>query len=351
MLVEPQRSFRLHVSRVFRVRSLADFMRDGDFVQRHIDFTLGSVLPGRQAHWLRVLYVEATQIVARLGATHMVLHPESSRRHPLPYLGCSSGDKVCFMPSIPKSALLRIVWSPQPPTKQHPMTIHSQRIDVGMIRNYVKYSKHLQKIMLPVFADLQFRLAFRLLPVRSRFWFLEAANPSIRLCVRVGCGTIETEQHLFFDCTLAVQLWEHAHRLMSPFFRLRATWLDIVLLTKLHVRDEWMASAEVVYDVWHTLRAVALHFLWTNRSRCLFDGKQPTPVLPAMQIILTSASAHFRHRLRRCYDLDQRTRQQALLAWMSRNRLFHDFISQKPTVIKVCERKLHPQERLSTVMV
>ncbi|CAI5734025.1 unnamed protein product [Peronospora farinosa] len=211
MVVEPQRSFRLHVSRVFRVRSLADFMRDGgvwpsrqDFVQRHIDFTLGSVLPGRQAQWLRMLYVEATQIVARLGAKHMVVQPESSRRHPLPYLGSSSGDK--------------------PPTKQHPMTIHSQRFDMGIIRTYVKYSKHLQKILLPVFADLHFRLAFRLLPVRSRFWFLEAANPSIGICVRVGCGAIETEQHLVFDCTLAVQLWEHAHRLMSPFFRLRATW-------------------------------------------------------------------------------------------------------------------------------
>lgn len=351
MVVEPQRSFRLHVSRVFRVRSLADFMRDGgvwpsqqDFVQRHIDFTLGSVLPGRQAHWLRVLYVEATQIVARLGATHMVLQPESSRRHPLPYLGCSSGDKVCFMPSIPKSALLRIVWSPQPPTKQHPMTIHSQRFDVGMIRTYVKYSKHLQKILLPVFADLQFRLAFRLLPVRSRFWFLEAANPSIRLCVRVGCGAIETEQHLFFDCTLAVQLWEHAHRLMSPFFRLRATWLDIVLSRKLHVHDEWMTSAEVVYDVWHTLRAVTLHFLWNDRNRCLFDGRQPTPTLPAMQVILTTASAHFRHRLRRCYDPDQRARQQALLARMSRNQLFHDFLSQNSTALQVRQRELLPHD-------
>lgn len=47
MVSEPQLSFRLHVSRVFGIRSLADFMREGcawpsqqEFVKKHIDFTL-----------------------------------------------------------------------------------------------------------------------------------------------------------------------------------------------------------------------------------------------------------------------------------------------------------------------
>ena len=64
----------------------------------------------------------------------------------------------------------------------------------------------LQTILLPVLADLQYCLAFRILPARSRFWFLKKSNPHICLCVHVGCGAIETEKHLLFDCTLAVQL-------------------------------------------------------------------------------------------------------------------------------------------------
>ncbi|KAL8024309.1 hypothetical protein Plhal710r2_c005g0024041 [Plasmopara halstedii] len=72
---------------------------------------------------------------------------------------------------------------------------------------YVQHCKRLHKIMLPVFHDLQFQLAFRLLPVRSRFWFLEALHPDIRVCIRDGCSAIESEQHLFFDCLLASQLW------------------------------------------------------------------------------------------------------------------------------------------------
>jgi hypothetical protein len=256
MVVEPQRSFRLHVSRVFGVRSLADFMREDcgwpsqqDFVQRHLDFTLASVSPGQQAKWLRVLYKEATQIVERLGATQLVLQPSGGAIRVSPRLGCKCGVKVRLIPAIPRSALLRVVWTPKPPTKPHPMTVHSQRVGDEQIKSFVKHGKHLRKILLPIFEDLQFRLAFRLLPVRSRFWLLEASNPRIQYCVRDGCDAIETEEHLFFGCTLATQLWEHVQQLMSPFFRDRATWLSVALAKKPSVRDEWKECEDVVCDV------------------------------------------------------------------------------------------------------
>ncbi|KAL7694711.1 hypothetical protein Plhal304r1_c001g0003051 [Plasmopara halstedii] len=88
---------------------------------------------------------------------------------------------------------------------------------------YVQHWKRLPKIMLPVFHDLQFRLAFRLLPVRSRFWFLGALHPDIRVCVRDGCSAIGSEQHLFFDYLLVLQLWSEVSRLVDPFFAARPT--------------------------------------------------------------------------------------------------------------------------------
>ena len=79
LVPEPQRSFRLHISRVYGLRSLADFMVDGamwpireDFVRRHMDYTHAAVPPGTQVQWLRALHREATQIVERLGALMVV---------------------------------------------------------------------------------------------------------------------------------------------------------------------------------------------------------------------------------------------------------------------------------------
>jgi hypothetical protein len=322
------------MSRVFGVRSLVGFMREGcawpsqqDFVQRHLDFSLASVMPGRQAKWLRVLYKEATQIVERLGARQLVLQASSSARRLLPHLGCNSGAKVCLVPSIPRSALLRVVWTPKPPTKPHPMTVHCQRVGDEEIKAYVKHGKHLRKILLPVFEDLQFRLAFRLLPVRSRFWFLEASNPRIRRCVRAGCDAIETEEHLFFECTLAAQLWTHVQQLMSPFFRARSTWLSIALATKPRVRDEWAACEEVVCDVWHTLRAVTLHFIWTDRNRCLFDGRQPTPAIPALSVIFTTLGAHVRYFQRRLYEEEDKQALHRVINALKSHAAFADFIT------------------------
>ncbi|POM74930.1 Pollike protein putative, partial [Phytophthora palmivora] len=217
MAPEPQRSFRLHVSRVFGLRSLADFMRIENawptqvtFVNRHIDFTLADITPGQQAKWLRALYHEATQIVNRLEAGDVILSPliRDSQRL-IPYVGVLSNEKLCLFPAIPRSAVLRIVWTPKPPTKPHPMKVHWDRIDASHVKKHVKLGKRLRKVLLPIFEDLQFRLAFRLLQVRSRFWFLEHVNPGIRKCVREGCNAIESDQHLFFDCTLALGLWRH----------------------------------------------------------------------------------------------------------------------------------------------
>jgi hypothetical protein len=343
MCPEPQRGFRLHISRVFGLRSLVDFMSDGslwpsesDFVQRHLDFTLASVALGVQSQWLRSLYREATQIAVRLGVREFVLSEEDrSQQRTFPHLGCMSGSKVCLVPAIPRSALLRVVWKPKPPDKSHPMSLHSQSVGDEEVKSFVKYGKHLRKILLPVFEDLQFRLAFRLLPVRSRFWFLQQSNPRIIYCVRNGCDSVETEQHLFFECALASRLWEHFRNIMAPFVRSRLTWTMIATAKKPVVRDEWKECEGVIGDVWHTFRAVTLHFIWSDRNRCLFDGRQPTPMTPAMLVIFTTVSAHFRHNLRCRYDVDERASLEKALTKMRKYPPFGDFATAHPAMFRV----------------
>ncbi|KAF1321906.1 hypothetical protein FI667_g11648, partial [Globisporangium splendens] len=344
MVPEPQRGFRLHISRVFGLRSLADFMRGrnswpscNEFVERHLDITLASIAVGVQAQWLRALYKEASQVVTRLGGLQTVFASDTPRRPPSPYLGCTSGSKVCVVPAIPRSALLRVVWTPTPPNKPHPMTLHNQSIGDDEIKEFVNLSKHLRRILLPVFEDLQFRLAFRLLPVRSRFWFLQTSNPRIVYCVRNGCDAIETEKHLFFECALAARVWEHVRLLMAPFFRSHPTWTAIATAKKPVIQDEWIDSKDVICDVWHTLRAVALHFIWSDRNRCLFDGRQPTPVTPAMAVIYTTVSAHIRHNMRKYEDEDLRSLKRVVTK-MRTLQAFDDFLAAHPTMLQIRER-------------
>ncbi|KAL7995044.1 hypothetical protein Plhal703r1_c48g0151041 [Plasmopara halstedii] len=145
---------------------------------------------------------------------------------------------------------------------------------------------------------LQFRLAFHLLPVRSRFWFLEKANPSIRYCVRNGCDAIETEQHLVFDWMLhhssggRCSSWYHRSSLSVQHG-------STLLLLRRCAYATTGKLARCVGDVWHVLRAVTLHFLWSDRNRCLFDNRQPTPALAAIKVIFTTFFAHVRYFQRR----------------------------------------------------
>ena len=343
MVPEPQRSFRLHISTVFGLRSLADFMlpsaswpNESGFVQRHIDPTLGSVALGVQAKWLRALYKEASQIIDRLGAGNMALSSDDSARHrPLPHVGCTSGSKVCLVPAIPRSALLRVVWKPSPPIKSHPISLHSHSAGDAAVKSFVKYGKHLRQILLPVFEDLQFRLAFRLLPMRSRFWFLQQSNPRIIYCIQNGCDAVETEQHLFFECSLATRLWEHFGNIMAPFVRSRPTWTMLATARKPMVRAEWKDSEEIIGDVWHTFRAVTLHFIWSDRNRCLFDGRQPTPGRPALLVIFTTASAHFRHNMRCRYGDSERASLEKVLARMRQYPPFSDFATAHPEMFRI----------------
>ncbi|KAL8012972.1 hypothetical protein Plhal710r2_c041g0141521 [Plasmopara halstedii] len=345
MVPEPQRSFRLHVSRVFGLGSLADFMRGAsawpmqqDFVERHIDYTLARLTPGLQAKWLRRLYKEATQIVTRLGASQLVLSPSNSERmRLLPHLGCTSGVKTSLLPNIPRSALLRAVWTPKLPMKPHPMMIHSQRVNEVQITSFVNFGKHLRAILQSVFEDLQFRLAFRLLPVRSRFWFLEASHPGIRKCVSDGCNAIETEQHLFSDCTLASHLWRQVLPLVFPLFITRPTWLDIALTKKMRVFDGWQTCEDVVGDVWHVLRVVTLHFIWSDRNRCLFDGRQSTQTLAAIKVIFTTFFAHLQYFQRRLLTEDTMKGFHMVLRRLKTFPVFGDFVERFPGIKNVRE--------------
>ncbi|KAL7680338.1 hypothetical protein Plhal304r1_c066g0153421 [Plasmopara halstedii] len=164
---------------------------------------------------------------------------------------------------------------------------------------FARLCKRLRKILLPVYEDLQYRLAMRLLPVRSRFYFLQEAHPQIIYCIRDGCSAVETERHLFFECVLPSELWSVVFRDWSSFFTYTPKWIDIVLGRRPTPTDEWKEHIGMLGDLWQIMRAIVLHFVWTVRNDCLFRQRAPTPLLPALRVIYTTFSAHVRACMRR----------------------------------------------------
>ena len=96
----------------------------------------------------------------------------------------------------------------------------SEALDSERVKTFMATSRHLRKRVLPIFEDLQFRLAFRMLPVRSRFWFLKDSHPDIILCTQPSCGAVESDQHLFLECDHTAQLWREILPTWDQFFHL-----------------------------------------------------------------------------------------------------------------------------------
>ena len=237
----------------------------------------------------------------------------SSPAPTIPYAGIRVGDRLRLVPSIPRSHLLQLVWKAPNTSRAHPIQIYDPRATSQDIRAFVIRRKRLRQLLLPIYEDLQFRLAFRLLPVRSRFSFMTTSDPDIIYCVREGCNSVETERHLFFDCALPREIWPVIFRDWAAFFSTRPSWTDIALGRPPAVNDRWREHKEVVQDSWQIIRAVTLHLLWSDRNDRLFNNRSPVPLVPALRVVYTTFSAHIRACLRHRYDRDQQASLQCAL--------------------------------------
>ncbi|OWY93699.1 Pol Polyprotein [Phytophthora megakarya] len=89
--------------------------------------------------------------------------------------------------------------------KRHPICKDFNATTSDDVIKFAQFSKQQRQLVLPIYDDLQSRLALRLLPVRSRFWFLSEQIPNIQECPHEQCRAIETT---FFDCEHSKELWD-----------------------------------------------------------------------------------------------------------------------------------------------
>ena len=354
MVPEPGRSFRKQFAQLFRIRTLHDLFAGRDtwfpscneFILRFMVNGLQMGYDSSQCKLLRRLYIEVTQILRRIQPIGAILRepiPDASIPANIPYLGIIYGDKTCYFPHVPRFKMLPVVWKPIPPDKLHPMLYHlteRERDNVpNVVVQYCQRIKQLRRRLLPVYEDLQFRLALRILPVRSRFWFLKQANPDIILCTQSSCGEVESYQHLFFDCPETAMLWSELLPAWNTFFTETVKWRHVACATVPKIRPEWDEHNGVIADVWSALSAVALHFIWTDRNRRLFDKCASTPLSPAISVIYTTFSAHIRYFQRNCYVGLQREQLTTVLQRLLQSGAAQRFFSSRSDLLQIRWRR------------
>ncbi|KAH9118039.1 hypothetical protein LEN26_012282 [Aphanomyces euteiches] len=173
------------------------------------------------------------------------------------------------------------------------MSSDSRNNDLA-IKKYINTTvKPLMRYPTPLQADVWWRILFRMLPVNSRFFFLQDTNPSIIECSFPGCSAVETMQHILFDCKFVKPVWNWHQAAWRPF-GIPFTWNTIINLDEFAVSEEWVPHFSVIRRLWVLLVSTLLRDFWIHRNRTKFEGK-PVPYIQAVkEVSLVSWTASIR---------------------------------------------------------
>ena len=263
----------------------------------------------RQRKWLQGLYDEVTQLAARVETPSEAL-PAARRGSPqlsLPAVGVSHGNRLHLFPRLPSPALRPVIKvAVAPSRRKHPIEDLLGGSNSGVVREWLDFDHDNRGSLMPIMHDLQFRLAFRMLPVGSRFSFLQASRPDIVCCPLDDCTAAETERHLFFECRRSSELWEIVGRDWVSLLGRRPAWNHIANPSSVPVRGSHGIDPDAVRSVWYIFRAIVLHQLWTQRNEFVFDNRRQLTLSQHVLKIYSTFAAHLRH-LRRREALDSAT--------------------------------------------
>nr|CCA19839.1 AlNc14C80G5251 [Albugo laibachii Nc14] len=187
---------------------------------------------------------------------------------------------------------IRIIVHPPKSIKSHSMLAHqssresSEATDTERVRTFVATSRHLRKRVFPVIGDLQFYVAFRMMPIKSPFWFLQVIQPDI-------FSALSLPVVQWNRITISFSTANTQHNFGGSHYR--PSWTHVACAVVPTIRSAWRYYAHILPDLWLALQAVTLHFVWTDRNRRFFDKRSATPTIPAFSVIYTTFSAHGRY--------------------------------------------------------
>jgi len=183
-----QDQFVTHVNQLLSRRALSDL---DNYIQ---------LLPVKPK--ILRLYSDLTEIVRQLVPDIDLItfvFPSANRLH-VPVYGLEVGTRTVCFPNIPPKYRRKVTRTVPAARKPHPIVQYYASVPDQVALDHLDYFVTCRRFLLPVIYDTMFRLLYRALLVRSKFWFLQTNHPDIVYCETPDCGGVETEEHLLFRC-------------------------------------------------------------------------------------------------------------------------------------------------------
>ncbi|KAG6612001.1 putative pollike protein [Phytophthora cinnamomi] len=132
-----------------------------------------------------------------------------------------------------------------------------------------KRERSLDRDLLPILADIKFRLQHNGLNVRKKY----KHQTSDVLCVH-GCSDVEDAEHLFWTCPVARAAWDFFLPDYQSLLQPEVTWAGVVYLQGMVFQPTALLDfgSHNLLRVFNVLRCSVLYMLWLHHNDCMMNG-------------------------------------------------------------------------------
>lgn len=303
-------------------KQLCNILQRKGFIYLHHLFShLGLRHPYQLIQTLTPLQLHRFQIPILASTFHYLfnlilnnyLHPipptlrltQSPPPSPMPVWVAQSHHEPIPIPLNPPSLSL---WHKELSPIKQPIPKHNQlsQLTPQDLQKTFKYSAFLAKHTLPKYRDIFWRIQRNLLPVKRLLFWLP---PPDQLCIH-DCAQLETNQHLFWECPTAFNLWQYFLPLTTLFCSTPYQWRHVIQPNAIPFQHHLTpANISLIAKIWHILISILLHLLWINRCNTAFQevpGQSPYELTLQHQEIFSTHIKHlylhtprsFKHKLK-----------------------------------------------------
>ncbi|OQR81764.1 hypothetical protein ACHHYP_16428, partial [Achlya hypogyna] len=166
-------------------------------------------------------------------------------------------DQPCAFEIWPKRYVTRLAFHAPADARRHPTTT-TTRATKDDIARYMRLVRRTCRIPPPVHGDVWLRLVMHMLPVNSRFHYMQAVQPDAICCVYDNCHAVETQQHALHVCSHVHPLWTF-HATAWHCYGVNFDWVTITNLDQFQVAPRGQQHKDALFVLWVLLCASNLH--------------------------------------------------------------------------------------------
>ena len=156
----------------------------------------------------------------------------------------------------------------------HPMTSRT-RATPSDLQRYVRLVRRILRGLPPVHADVWLRLLYHMLPVNSRFAYLQVTQPNA-VCCAYNCGAVETELHALHACPTVHPLWLFHGRAWGVY-GVSFDWSNITQLDSFQANPRDPHDKEPLQLLWQLLVGATLYLIWTQHNAVYYHNQGVLP--------------------------------------------------------------------------